>query len=270
MTRGSSPRDGGIVKKGHRVAASAAIAFALVIGPGSLGAQDLGGGSGVVSGVGVSAAQGFSSQTLVLELSLFLPEEIVAEALGPGPRPGSAGAAPGPAAANQGRSGTIGTPGSRRFPALDFKRDPRLYLSKSQIELLKPLLRALEVNPMPSPSKARAIQAEVDSILTGDQKKAYADWRKAMAKFREDMRNRFAANSRGSAGPSGPGAVSGAAGAEAGAASPGASAGGARGFANGGGGSSAAPSRGLNELERRQRQLTRFLALLDRYEKTLG
>ena len=236
------------------VSLAALALFSVVVALQPLGAQALG-------SAGTEAAQGFNSQTLVFELSLFLPQEALGKAFGAGARgagrgsPG--GAAGGAALGGQGPAGGSGAvqPGrdSQRPGAAQFKRDPKLFLAKAQIDRLLPILKALKDNPMPSPSKARQIETDIDTIITKAQKAEYAEWRKEMAKFREELRQRFAASGgqNGLAqggGQEGAGGTSGPAGAN---------------------GPGAAPAPRANELQRRQRLLESFVTALEEYRQSL-
>jgi hypothetical protein len=123
-----------------------------------------------------TTVQGFTSTALVLELSILLPQEAM--------RRGPAQAAPGQAPPGQTaprRAPTGGQLGPRGgLPA----RDPKLFLTKDQADRLAPVLRGLRENPMPSPAKARRIEAEVASILTADQKAEIKRFRDAFAEAR--------------------------------------------------------------------------------------
>jgi len=198
---------------------------------------------------GAAGAQGFNSQTLVFELSLFLPQEALGKAFGAGGRgsPGRPGS--GTAAGQQGQAGN-----SQR-PTSQFVRDPKLFLTKDQIDRLLPILKALKDNPMPSPSKARQIEADIDTIITKAQKAEYADWRKEMATFRQELRQRFAASGGQNGTAPGGGAPGGAGDGGLGQAGP-------RGPAD-----ASAPR--VNELERRQRLLEAFIGALQDYRQGL-
>jgi hypothetical protein len=99
-----------------------------------------------------SPLQRFSVPFLVGELSLFLPPEA--------------------------------TQTPQRGP-MQFPRDPKQYLTKDQIARLIPVLQALRENPMPSPSKARQVASNVESILTPGQKAERAQFRGQLQKLRE-------------------------------------------------------------------------------------
>ena len=246
--------------------------------------------SGAGGGFG-GAAQGFNSQTLVFELSLFLPQDALGRAFGAGGRgaygnSGKGGARPeaGGAGGTTGGGGAAGGGAqvSRDRPAR-FVRNPRLFLTKAQVDSLLPVLVELRNNAMPSPSKARRIEAEIDTILTKAQKSEYADWRKAMESYLRELRQRFAASggpgasggqgasteggalpgpgggAPGGPGPEGPGA---------GGTQPGAS-GGLAGGRAGASGSMGPSSQAMNQLQRRQKLLDSFIAALEDYRKGL-
>jgi len=176
---------------------------------------------------GPGAQRGFSSQVLIAQLSLYLPEEATRamyRGLG-GPNAGGPG----------------GAAGSRAFPQIQFTRDPALFLAKDQIAKLLPILQALRDAPLPTPSRAKQVQAEVDAQLTAGQKAEWAEFQKKMQARIEEFRQRMAASGGGSQGMTGGGADGG----------PGASAGGRAGGSPGG-----------TLLERRQRQLDAFMQVL--------
>lgn len=219
-------------------------------------------------------AQGFNSQTLVFELSLFLPQDALGKAFGAGTRgslgrgsPGGAaggagafGAAGGATSAGGGAGAQQGRDPQRTSPRFD--RDPKLFLTKDQVDRLLPILKALRDNPMPSPSKARQIGADMETIITKAQKAEYEEWRKAMDRYRQELRQRFAASGgQGGLAQGGgaPGQAGGGASGQAGAA-PGQA--GARGPAD-----ASAPK--TNELQRRQRLLDSFMTALAEYRKGL-
>ena len=243
--------------------------------------------SGAGGGFG-GAAQGFNSQTLVFELSLFLPQDALGRAFGAGGRgaygnSGKGGARPeaGGAGGTTGGGGAAGGGAqvSRDRPAR-FVRNPRLFLTKAQVDSLLPVLVELRNNAMPSPSKARRIEAEIDTILTKAQKSEYADWRKAMESYLRELRQRFAASGgpgaseaggatpgSGGGAPGGPGGL-GPEGPGAGGTPPGAS-GGLAGGRAGASGSMGSSSQAMNQLQRRQKLLDSFIAALEDYRKGL-
>ena len=119
-------------------------------------------GPGGTSGAAVPR-QGFSVPGLVAELSLFLPAE-----------------------ATRRPSGQQGQSGQQRS-AFRFTRDPKLFLTRDQTAKLLSVLSALRDDPMPTPSRARQVQADIDAILTAEQKAEYTQFRKAL----EDLRQNF-------------------------------------------------------------------------------
>ncbi len=132
---------------------------------------------------GTSPVQGFNVGMIVGKLSLYLPPEATKGMYG-----GFGGRAPG------------GAP-----PQLNFTRDPALYLTKDQIAKLLPILTALRENPLPTPSKAAQVQADVDGILTAAQKAEYDQFRKAMQDLIQHYRQQAAANGGAGGGPGGAG-----------------------------------------------------------------
>jgi hypothetical protein len=120
-------------------------------------------------GPGGPVQRGFSSQILIAQLSLYLPEEATRgmyRGFG-GPSGGGQGSATG---------GQGGAAGGRAFPQIQFTRDPALFLTKDQIAKLLPMLQALREAPLPTPSKARQVQADVDAQLTAGQKAEWAEF----------------------------------------------------------------------------------------------
>jgi hypothetical protein len=124
---------------------------------------------------GTGAVQGFNVAMLIGKLSLYLPQDATSGMYG-----GRGGAAAG------------------RPQQLSFTRDPALFLTKDQIAKLLPILTALRENPLPSPSKAVQVQADVDGILTVAQKAEYEQFRKAMQDLIQRYRQQAAANAAGS------------------------------------------------------------------------
>jgi hypothetical protein len=122
----------------------------------------------------MNAVQGFNVPSLVGQLSLYLPPD----------------ATQGMHSGFGGRSAAAG--GQR--PQLQFTRDPALFLTKDQIAKLLPILTALRENPLPSPSKAAQVRADVDGILTAAQKAEYEQFRKAMQDLIQRYRQQAAAN----------------------------------------------------------------------------
>jgi hypothetical protein len=167
-------------------------------------------------------AQGFSAQAFLAELSLFLPPELLRSAVGRGPG----------AASRAGR------------PQLQFTRDPKLYLTKEQVDQVRPLAEGLKDSPMPSPAKARQLRAELDAILTPEQKAEYADYRQAIAKFRAEMQKQ-----RSAAGQPGPQL---------------------QGAGDQPRGAPDQARQGTSDLQRRQRMVEAFLKALADYRRQLG
>jgi hypothetical protein len=147
---------------------------------------------------GAMPLQGFSSSALVAQLSLYLPEESTRGMFG-----GAGGRGGGQSAGGQGAQGQGGAAGGGFRSQLAFTRDPKLYLTKDQIDRLLPILLALRENPMPTPSGAKKVKADVDGILTQGQKAEYDQFRKAVQDLIQGFRQRSAAN--GGGGPAGSG-----------------------------------------------------------------
>jgi hypothetical protein len=133
-----------------------------------------------------TTAQGFTVQSFIAEVSLFLPPDLLRAAAG-------ARAAGAPGANPMGNAASNAGPAQNR-PQLQFTRDPKLYLTKAQVDRLEPIATSLKDNPMPSPSKAKQTQAELDAILSPAQRTEFADFQKAMAKFRADMQKQRSAS----------------------------------------------------------------------------
>jgi hypothetical protein len=127
---------------------------------------------------GRTPVQGFNVSMLIGQLSLYLPPE----------------ATQGMYSGFGGRGGAAG--GQR--PQLQFTRDSTLFLTKDQIVRLLPVLTALRENPLPTPSKASQVQADVNGILTAAQKAEYEQFRKAMQDIIQRYREQAAANGTGS------------------------------------------------------------------------
>jgi hypothetical protein len=165
----------------------------------------------------MNPVQGFNVPGLIGQLSLFLPPE-----------------------ATQGMYGGLGGrggPAGGQRPQQTFTRNPALFLTKDQIAKLLPVLTALRENPLPTPSKATQVRADVDGILTAAQKAEYEQFRKAMQDLVQRYRQQAAANGTG-----------------------GGSQGGAQaGQAQGGAQNSGAQ---LTPMQRRQRQLDAFIKVL--------
>jgi hypothetical protein len=184
--------------------------------------------------------QGFSVPGLVAELSLFLPMEATRGMYGgSGGRGGVQGGAQSGTAGQPGAGGQSGTglpqgqSGQQRL-AFQFTRDPKLFFSHDQIARLIPILASLREAAMPTPSRARQVQADVDAILTAPQRAEYEQFRKAV----EDLRRSF---SQSGAQGQGSGSAQG-------------------GFAQGAQGQTGGVP--LTTLERRQRQLDAFMRIM--------
>ena len=112
-------------------------------------------------------------------------------------------------------------------------RDPKLFFDLAQVDALIPLMQALYQNPFPTPASARKLQAATDGLLTPAQTGV-------LDRFRAE-RDRLAARYRQEAA---------------------------------GGGSSQRPAqaggRSLTPLERRQRMIEAFVALLKQRRKDLA
>jgi hypothetical protein len=184
-----------------------------------------------------SPPRGFSSQMLITQLSLYLPEEATR-----GMNRGFAGRPGGPSA-QEGQPGQTGQGAGARPPFPQIPRDPKLFLTREQITRLLPILTALRESPLPTPAKAKQVRADVDAVLTADQKGEWTSFQKKLQDFMQQFRQGTGAN-----GPPGQGATGGAG-----------SAGGA-GTAGGAGAPGGAPQATL--LQRRQRQLDAFIKVL--------
>jgi hypothetical protein len=211
--------------------------LALVVAAASAGAQTPGG----------AMTQGFNVQTLISQLSLYLPEDSTRGMYSGFGGRGQAGQA---AQTGQGaQAGQGASAGARRFPQLQFTRDPKLFLTREQIAALLPILLDLKANPMPTPSKAKTVQASVDAVLTVAQKAEYADFQKQVQKMIADFRAQMAANG----GSTGSGQF-----------------GGAAGNGQGQGGAGANGGAQMTPLQRRQRQVDAFVRVLQDRQKQLG
>ena len=142
--------------------------------------------------------QGFSVPGLIGELSLFLPPEATRGMYGGfGGRSGQGNDGQSGPAGQQGQSVQSGQSVQQR-PAFQFTRDPKLYLTHDQLAKLLPILSALRNDAMPTPSRARQVEADIDAILTAAQKAEYEQFRKAV----ENLRQSFSRSGEGGqAGP---------------------------------------------------------------------
>ncbi len=131
-----------------------------------------------------TAATGFNVQDLIMKLSLFLPEDVSGGGAGfRAPPPG------GGTATNQPKTGAQAqNPGTAQpRPQFQYTRDQKLFLTKDQTGKLIPMLQGLRENPLPSPTKAKKLEADVAAILTAAQKAEYDKYLKAMEKARQDF-----------------------------------------------------------------------------------
>jgi hypothetical protein len=173
--------------------AAAAVAVGLIIVAVSAGAQSTG---------TPTAQTGFGVENLLMELSLFMPEQYAGFRGGFG-RPGAPGGAAAGAQPGSGQQGTQqqgeqqgpqGTqagqrPGRANFP--EFKRDAKLMLTAQQVDVLLPVLQDLRKTPFPTPSQAKKVTTTVDATLTKQQKDAYDKYAKERDKALEEMRKQF-------------------------------------------------------------------------------
>ncbi len=186
-----------------RTIALAALAAGLLFAAMPVGAQ----------ATGTATPQtGFNVESLLMELSAFLPEQYAMFGgrgfFGGGPN----GAAPGGAAATTQGTGPQGAqtqqaaPGGQtgqnnqrqQFNIPQFKRDAKLMLTAPQIDALLPVLLDLQKTPYPTPSQAKKVTATVDATLTKQQKDAYDKYVKERDKALEEMRKQFQARAQGS------------------------------------------------------------------------
>jgi hypothetical protein len=178
-----------------------AVAAGLVVGTASAAAQ----APGTTPTLG-----GFSVENLVMELSLFMPEEYARIRIGFG-GPGGQGRTGGPgAAAGQPGTGQQGAQTGQRPDRIalpEFTRDAKLMLTAAQVDALLPVLLDLSKNPFPTPSQAKKVAATVDATLTKQQKDAYEKYVKERDKAIEEMRAQFQsrAGTQGQGGPGTPG-----------------------------------------------------------------
>jgi hypothetical protein len=157
--------------------------------------------AGLLAGGGAGFAQAppsltgaFSVEGLLFELSLFLPG-------GGGPPGGQQQGGPQQGGQQQGGQQQGGP---QRAP-FRIERDPALFLASDQVDALLPVMRDLKASPFPTPSRAKAIQAKVDSILTRGQKAAWDKTRKDLEKAQADAQARSGTQSQGQAGGQGGG-----------------------------------------------------------------
>jgi hypothetical protein len=191
------------------------------------------------------ASQGFSVPGMLLELSLFLPEATrpLGGAQGgglPGGQSGSrAGAGPqGGALQAGGPRGGGGQQGGGLRSLVSDLRDPKLFFDRAQLDTLIPLMQALYQNPFPTPTSAPKLRAALEGMLTPAQERT-------LERFRSE-RDRLAARRRQEPGgqqAAGEGSL--------------------QRQPDGGG-------RNLTPLERRQRMIAAFSALLKQRRKELA
>jgi hypothetical protein len=222
--------------------------------------------AGLVAATASSGAQaagappslgGFSVENLLMELSLFMPEQYAGFRVGlggPGAPGGPGGSGGTGAAAGAGQQGTgqqgaqSGTrPNGPAFP--EFKRDAKLMLTAAQVDALLPVLLDLQKNPFPTPTQAKKAAATVDATLTKQQKDAYEKYAKERDKALEEMRKQFSSRN-GTQGQGGTGTQGG------------------QGVQDGQG--SQGQRQQADPAERRKRMLDAFIKNLQEYRKELG
>jgi hypothetical protein len=159
------------MKRGKMLAPGAPAVLIVVLAAGLLA-----GGGAAVAQAPPSLTGGFSVEGLLFELSLFVP--------GGG----------GQGAPQQG--------GQQRSP-FRIERDPALFFTSDQIDALLPVMRDLKASPFPTPSRAKALQAKVDAVLSKSQKAAWDRTRKDLEKAQADAQAR--SGSQGQAGGQGGG-----------------------------------------------------------------
>jgi hypothetical protein len=163
------------------------LAIAALLGASATGFAQTGGAT-----TGQTPVQGFSVETLIQELALFIPEDLATGLAG---ARGFGGGAGGPQGAGQpGGAATQAPAGNTaagktgagqaapQMPQLDFTRDTKLFLTKAQIAKILPIMTSLRENPLPTPTKAKKVQADIDAILTAAQKAEYATYQTALQK----------------------------------------------------------------------------------------
>jgi hypothetical protein len=203
-------------------------------------------------GPGATPTQGFTVETLISQISLYLPEESTQGLGGFGRGGGQEG---GQQAAGQQGSAQQNTARQNFRQLFQFTRDPKLFLTKDQIAKLVPIFQALRQNPLPTPSKAKQVQSDVDATLSVAQKAEYKQYQEQMQKAFEEIRKQFAASSSGTgSGQTGTG---------------GTMSGNAQGQASGGQGQTRQGTQ-LTPTERRQRELDAFIKVLQDRQKQLG
>jgi hypothetical protein len=126
-------------------------------------------------------APGFSVESTIFELSLFLPE-------GPGfaGPPRQSGDRRPPAGPGQGaRQQSPALTQNRRPPSPE--RDPALFFAVGQVDRLLPIFAALRDNPYPTPANARKLIADIDAVLGKAQVAARNSFRSERQRFLESL-----------------------------------------------------------------------------------
>jgi hypothetical protein len=95
-----------------------------------------------------------------------------------------------------------------------FKRDPKLMLTASQVDALLPVLQDLQKTPFPTPTQAKKVTAAVDAELTKQQKDAYGAYAKERDKALEEIRKQIQSRAQEAQGQGGQGAAQGGQGAQ--------------------------------------------------------
>ena len=178
----------------------AAIGASLLLAAASAGAQAV---------VTTNAPAGFSVESLLVELSSFLPEEYAGfggRGFFGGPNGAPGGATPGGATQGSAPQGTMqqAAPGAQAnqrpqgFNIPQFKRDAKLMLTAKQVDALLPVLQDLQKTPFPTPSQAKKVTTTVDATLTKQQKDAYDKYVKERDKAIEELRKQFQDRAQGS------------------------------------------------------------------------
>lgn len=187
----------------NQAIALAAIGVGLLLAAASAGAQ---------AAVTTTPQAGFNVESLLMELSSFLPEKYAGFGGrgffgGPNGAPGGAaattqgGAAQGSAPQGTMQQAAPGAPANQRpqgFNIPQFKRDEKLMLSAKQVDALLPVLLDLQKTPFPTPSQAKKVTATVDATLTKQQKDAYDKYVKEREKAIEELRKQFQDRAQGS------------------------------------------------------------------------
>jgi len=157
------------------------------------------------------ALGGFTVENLLMELSLFMPEQYAGfrGGFGGADRPGGQGGPGAPGAATgagqqANQQGAQAGQRPARIPIPEFKRDAKLMLTAAQVDALLPVLLDLQKNPFPTPSQAKKVAATVDATLTKQQKDAYEKYVKERDKAIEELRKQFPSRA-GTQGPGGTG-----------------------------------------------------------------